>query len=147
MALETLLLDTRDWFFSHVVGLTLVSALVAFVVYVIGNEVIRSRARLRGMGGPKGLPLIGNLWDIRINAAEKYEEWAKKYGEVYQVQMGNVPIVVVNSAAAVKTLWMSNAQALSSRPTAYTFHKVSLALHTQSPKAEACKRLHRALQA
>lgn len=98
--------------------------MIAFVTYVVLNEFTRSRARVPGLGGPKGWPLIGNLWDIRSNAAEKYEEWSKVYGDVYQVQMGNVPIVVVNSAAATKTLWISHSQALSSRPTTYTFHKV-----------------------
>lgn len=126
MALETLILDAREEFLNHGIRSTLIAILVAFVVYVTGNEVVRGKARLSGMRGPRGWPLIGNLWDLRSNAAEKYLEWSKTYGEVYQVQMGNVPVVVVNSAAAVKTLWISNGQALSSRPMAYTFHKVRI---------------------
>lgn len=124
MALETLLLAAKQHFAEHHVKSGLLFIVIAFVAYVIFNEVLRSNARVPGLGGPKGLPLIGNLWDIRKNAAEKYEEWAKTYGDVYQVQMGNVPVVVVNSAAATKTLWISHSQALSSRPTTYTFHKV-----------------------
>lgn len=76
------------------------------------------------MKGPSGLPLIGNLWDIRVNAAEKYREWARRFGDVYQIQLGNIPVVVINSASAARTIFGQNAQAMSSRPEFYTFHKV-----------------------
>lgn len=92
--------------------------------YVVVNEFVRSAARVPGFGGPRGLPLIGNLSQIRENAAEQYRQWAKKYGPVYQIQLGNIPVIVVNSAAAAKQLFSQNAQALSSRPEFYTFHKV-----------------------
>lgn len=96
------------------------------LLYVVANEVVRWQARVSGLKGPSGLPLIGNLWDIRTNAAEKYRHWAKKHGEVYQIQLGNIPVVVVNSAASAKVLFGQHAQALSSRPEFYTFHKVSI---------------------
>ncbi|KAH8890100.1 cytochrome P450 [Thozetella sp. PMI_491] len=102
----------------------LVAAAAVPLIYIIINEFIRHNAKLSNMGGPSGLPLIGNLWDIRVNAAEKYREWSKKFGDVYQIQLGNVPVVVINSAAAAKAIFGQNAQALSSRPEFYTFHKV-----------------------
>ncbi|KAJ6441607.1 3-hydroxyphenylacetate 6 hydroxylase [Purpureocillium lavendulum] len=105
--------------------LSLVLTLVAApVVYVLINEFVRYNGRIRGMRGPAGLPLIGNLWDIRVNAAEKYREWARRFGDVYQIQLGNVPVVVINSASAARTIFGQNAQAMSSRPEFYTFHKV-----------------------
>jgi 3-hydroxyphenylacetate 6-hydroxylase len=101
------------------------SVIVAPILYILTNEFVRYQARVAGLGGPKGLPLIGNLWQIRVNAAEKYRQWARTYGPVYQIQLGNIPIVIVNSAASAKVLFGQNAQALSSRPEFYTFHKVS----------------------
>lgn len=101
-----------------------VTCILAPLVYILVNEVIRYHARIGGMKGPKGLPVIGNLWDIRVNAAEKYREWARKFGDVYQIQLGNIPVVVVNSAAAGRSIFGQNAQAMSSRPEFYTFHKV-----------------------
>jgi 3-hydroxyphenylacetate 6-hydroxylase len=114
---------------QNVVEHTLQSALIAFIIiplaYVISNEVVRYRARIPNLDGPKGLPLIGNLWDIHgINAAEKYRSWAKRWGDVYQIQLGNIPVVVVNTAASAKVLFGHNSQAFSSRPEFYTFHKV-----------------------
>jgi 3-hydroxyphenylacetate 6-hydroxylase len=97
-----------------------------FIVYMLANEIVRYKARIVGLGGPKGLPMIGNLWDIRFNAAEKYRRWAKKHGDVYQIQLGNIPVVLVNSAASAKEIFSHHSQALASRPEFYTFHKVSL---------------------
>lgn len=106
-----------------------ISLLVLPLLYVIINEFIRASARVKGMKGPRGLPLIGNLAQIRVNAAEQYRIWSRQFGAVYQIQLGNIPVVVVNSAASAKVLFGQNAQALSSRPEFYTFHKVR---HTTS---------------
>ncbi|OPB40752.1 3-hydroxyphenylacetate 6-hydroxylase [Trichoderma guizhouense] len=102
----------------------LIGALSLPIIYVLVNEFIRKTAKIPHMNGPKGLPLLGNIWDIRVNAAEKYRQWAKQYGDVYQIMLGNIPVVVVNSASAAKSVFGSNAQTLSSRPELYTFHKV-----------------------
>lgn len=94
------------------------------VLYIVANEVVRYQARIPTLKGPSGLPLIGNLHQIRTNAAERYRQWARQFGAVYQIQLGNIPIIVVNSAAAAKILFGQHSQALSSRPEFYTFHKV-----------------------
>ncbi|KAK2593075.1 hypothetical protein QQS21_009205 [Conoideocrella luteorostrata] len=101
-----------------------VTLTLAPLIYIVANELIRYNARISGIKGPIGLPLIGNLWDIRVNAAEKYREWARTFGDVYQIQLGNIPVVVINSAAAGRAIFGQNAQAMSSRPEFYTFHKV-----------------------
>ena len=100
------------------------------IIYILANEVVRKQARVPGLGGPTGLPLIGNLLQIRTNAAEKYRQWSRTHGAVYQIQLGNIPVVVVNTAASAKVLFGQNAQALSSRPEFYTFHKVGFPYST-----------------
>ena len=94
------------------------------VLYLLGNEVVRRKARLPAFTGPPGLPVVGNIPDIKYNAAEKYREWSRTYGDVYQIQLGNIPVIVVNSAQAARTIFGQFSQALSSRPVFYTFHKV-----------------------
>ncbi|CZT47963.1 related to cytochrome P450 phenylacetate hydroxylase [Rhynchosporium secalis] len=64
-------------------------------------------ARIPGLDGPIGLPLIGNLWQIRENAAEKYQQWSRTHGAMYQIQLGNIPIVVVLSNSASTTIGKS----------------------------------------
>ena len=125
MAIDTLFRTVQASAIEHPIQFLLFSAVFLPVAYLVANEFVRRQARVSGLGGPKGLPVIGNLWEIRVNAAEKYRQWAQKYGAVYQIQLGNVPIVVVNSAASAKALFGQNAQALSSRPEFYTFHKAS----------------------
>jgi 3-hydroxyphenylacetate 6-hydroxylase len=101
--------------------------------YLIINEYIRRAARVKGFSGPTNWPLVGNIPDIKYNAAEKYRQWAKVFGDVYQIQLGNVPVIVVNSAEAARKLFGQNSQALSSRPVFWTFHKVRR--HSTRPDA------------
>ncbi|OMP86166.1 Cytochrome P450 1A1 [Diplodia seriata] len=110
--------------FEHPVRTILVAPVLLLLAYVISQEVVRLRAQIPGFAGPTGLPIVGNIHQIRVNAAEQYRLWSKKFGPVYQIQLGNVPVLVVNSAAAARELFGKNSQALSSRPVFHTFHKV-----------------------
>src|SRR6201996_4574080 len=99
-------------------------AAASALAYLLLTEVQRHQVRIPGFDGPSGLPMIGNIHQIRVNAAEQYRLWSKKYGSVYQIMLGNVPVVVVNSSKAAREIFGANSQALSSRPEFYTFHKV-----------------------
>lgn len=124
MTIANLLVSLNDKVQENKGQSVLLTLVIAPLIYLFINELVRHNARISNLQGPSGLPLIGNIWDIHINAAEKYREWSRKYGKVYQIQLGNIPIVVVNSASAARTIFGANAQALSSRPEFYTFHKV-----------------------
>jgi len=118
---------------QHPVRTLLLLPIVLLFSYLIANEYVRRAAKIPKFPGPPGLPVIGNLAAIRVNAAEQYRKWAKSYGPVYQIQLGNVPVIVVNSAAAARTIFGQNSQALSSRPVFYTFHKVCIRKYQHSP--------------
>ena len=103
-----------------VIGLILLP-FFGLVVY----EAVRWNARVPKFGGPRGLPIVGNLWQIQgKDAPEQYRVWSKKYGALYQIQLGSIPVLVINTAAAAKIVLSQNSQATSSRPEFYTFHKV-----------------------
>lgn len=106
----------------------LLSALALLVAlpatYFVYNEYVRYSRRIKDFPGPKNWPLVGNIPDIKYNAAEKYRQWSKQFGAVYQIQLGNEPVIVVNSADAARKIFGGNSQALSSRPVFWTFHKV-----------------------
>ena len=124
MAVSKLIHDIQTFAIESPPQFLLLASIIIPALYIIINEFVRQQARVSGLGGPAGFPLIGHLWHIRRNASEKYRQWAGTYGAVYQIQLGNIPVVVVNSAAAAKILFGQNAQSLSSRPEFYTFHKV-----------------------
>ncbi|KAJ9646091.1 hypothetical protein H2204_000753 [Knufia peltigerae] len=136
---------TEDrWIFISLAILAL--SVVAFSTY----ELVRWWARVPGFCGPPGKPIVGNLWQIRRHdAPEQYRQWSKKYGPVYQIQLGNIPVLVVNSAAAAKAIFNQHSHATSSRPEFYTFHKIisdtaGTTLGT-SPWSESLKRRRKAV--
>jgi 3-hydroxyphenylacetate 6-hydroxylase len=128
MAVGALLAEARNGALDHPFLMIFYASIILPLVYFVINEFIRHSARIKKLPGPTGLPLLGNLWQIRVNAAEQYRAWAKTHGDVYQIQLGNIPIVVVNSAASAKVIFGQYSQALASRPEFYTFHKVKAPL-------------------
>lgn len=144
MAVESLLQSLLHYSITHPFLFALYALASCIVGYVAVTELQRAKARIPGFKGPSGIPIIGNIHQIRVNAAEQYRLWAQKHGPVYQIMLGNIPVIVVNSAAAARELFGANAQALSSRPEFYTFHKVvsSTAGTTigTSPFSESLKR-------
>lgn len=111
-------------FFDHTLRSIIALVVGVPLTYIVINEFVRRSARAKGFNGPTNWPVVGNIPDIKYNAAEKYREWSKIYGDVYQIQLGNVPVIVVNSAESARKIFGQNSQALSSRPVFWTFHKV-----------------------
>ncbi|KAK9479711.1 cytochrome P450 [Lipomyces japonicus] len=142
----------KEHFLNLIIRNPIIAGIVAvpilFIIYIIANEFIRANARISGFNGPRGYPLFGNILQIRGNASERYKQWAKEYGSIFQIQLGNVPVLVVNSAAAAQKVFVSNSTSTISRPMFYTFHKVvsSTAGFTigTSPYDESLKRRRKA---
>ncbi|KAI4709128.1 hypothetical protein J4E89_005876 [Alternaria sp. Ai002NY15] len=122
--ISTILPLLSSQFADHPVRTLFVLLILIPISYLVGNEYVRYSRRIKGFAGPTNWPLVGNIPDIKYNAAEKYREWSKTFGAVYQIQLGNEPVIVVNSAEAARKIFGGNSQALSSRPVFWTFHKV-----------------------
>jgi cytochrome P450 len=54
--------------------------------------------------GPKGLPLIGNTHQLKLQPQRQFHEWAKQYGELFQIQMGWENWVFLCSPESVKEI-------------------------------------------
>jgi 3-hydroxyphenylacetate 6-hydroxylase len=132
-------------FLEHPIRSLLLLLLTIPLSYVVTNEFTRYSRRIKGFTGPTNWPLVGNIPDIKYNAAEKYRQWSKTFGAVYQIQLGNEPVIVVNSAEAARKLFGGNSQALSSRPVFWTFHKVSRIGGSGDPGADWTGRCFRTL--
>lgn len=48
---------------------------------------------------PKALPVSGSLHQLKLtwDPTEQLRNWAKEYGNVFQIMMGSEPVVVFNS--------------------------------------------------
>lgn len=99
--------------------------------------------KIKGLPEIPGVPIFGNLLQLGSHHAKIGQEWAKKYGPVYQVRMGNRRIIFANTFDSVRNLWITNQSALISRPLLHTFHTVvssseGFTIGT-SPWDESCK--------
>ncbi|PSN73041.1 phenylacetate hydroxylase [Corynespora cassiicola Philippines] len=117
------------------------AAVVSFFLYKLlyGTDT----PRIKGIPEIPGLPLFGSLLELGENHAKVAQGWAKKYGPVFQVRMGNRRIVFANTFDSVRHFWITNQSALISRPTLHTFHTVvsssqGFTIGT-SPWDESCK--------
>jgi 3-hydroxyphenylacetate 6-hydroxylase len=127
-----------------------IDAIALFVILIfLLNELYRWSIRVKGIPGPRGLPIVGNLHQIgkKFIPPEQYRLWSLKYGPVFQIQLGNKPILVINSAAAAKDLLIKESGSLNSRPLFYVFHKFvskEIASIGTSPWDESCKKRRKA---
>ncbi|KAK0480126.1 cytochrome P450 [Armillaria novae-zelandiae] len=75
--------------------------------------------------GPKGLPLIGNLWDVPAEYPSlTYARWTATYGDVFYLNTPGNPTIVLNSSQAAEDLLEKRSGNYSDRPD-FTMIKLS----------------------
>ncbi|KAK0436965.1 cytochrome P450 [Desarmillaria tabescens] len=104
--------------------LLLVSILIgALVLYRL--SLLFNRRFLPLPPGPKGLPLIGNLWDVPVDYPWlTYARWAATYGDVLYLDTPGNPTIIINSAQAAADLFEKRSGNYSDRPD-FTMLKLS----------------------
>ncbi|XP_035676719.1 cytochrome P450 2D28-like [Branchiostoma floridae] len=111
MSIMSVLLSAVNWPWS------LQTLLIGVVVII--TTVLWKRAATAGLPpGPRGLPLVGNLFTM-IRSKDSpvvYQEWSKKYGDVFTVYAFRHPRVVLNGFSAIREALVTNADVFSSRP-------------------------------
>ncbi|KAI1645519.1 cytochrome P450 [Daldinia loculata] len=122
------LLDNLTRFDTSLLGflakLLLFVPTLSLFIYIVLNEIVRLQGRIPNLPGPWGYPLLGSLPSLRGTAtSDEYRIWAKQYGDVFQVPLGNMTAVVVNSTAAARALFIGQREATNSRPVFYVLHK------------------------
>ncbi|MCY4229425.1 MAG: cytochrome P450 [Alphaproteobacteria bacterium] len=66
---------------------------------------------LRDLPGPRGLPLIGVLHQIRFDRLHlQLEAWADSYGALFRIPMGPRSVAVVSDAAAIQRILVQRPQ-------------------------------------
>ncbi|PBL03382.1 cytochrome P450 [Armillaria gallica] len=77
----------------------------------------RNRRRVPFPPGPKGFPLVGNLWDVPVEYPwVTYARWTATYGDVLYLDTPGNPTVVINSAQAADDLLEKRSGNYSDRP-------------------------------
>ncbi len=70
---------------------------------------------LRRVPGPKGLPLLGNTLQLKPQPQRQFQQWARDYGELFQIQIGWENWIFLNSPAAVKNIMDKQSAVTSGR--------------------------------
>ncbi|KAK0469620.1 cytochrome P450 [Desarmillaria tabescens] len=99
----------------------MVSLLIAFLVCVLLvyllSRLSLKHARLPLPPGPKGLPFIGNLWDVPAEYPWlTYARWAATYGDIFYLDTPGNLTVVINSAEVAADLFEKRSGIYSDRP-------------------------------
>ncbi|KAK0480125.1 cytochrome P450 [Armillaria novae-zelandiae] len=99
---------------STVLSVTLASGiLLTYCLFYIS----RNYRRLPLPPGPKGFPLIGNLWDVPVEYPWiTYTRWTATYGDILYLDTPGNPTVVINSAQAAMDLFEKRSGIYSDRP-------------------------------
>ncbi|KAK0480064.1 cytochrome P450 [Armillaria novae-zelandiae] len=95
----------------------LIAFLAILVVLLLRRLTHRSLKRQRLPPGPKGLPLLGNLWDVPAEYPWlTYAQWAATYGDILYLDTPGNPTVVLNSTQAAADLFEKRSRNYSDRP-------------------------------
>ncbi|PIN19643.1 Cytochrome P450 CYP2 subfamily [Handroanthus impetiginosus] len=90
--------------------LLILSIFTIFVAYKLFQ-----RLRFKLPPGPRPLPVVGNLYDLKPVLVRCFTEWSQLYGPIFSVYLGSHLNVVVNSTALAKEVLKDNDQQLANR--------------------------------
>lgn len=93
-----------------VLSLILLSLLLLLVAYNLYN-----RLRFKLPPGPRPLPVVGNLYDVKPVRFRCYAEWAKQYGPIISVWFGSTLNVVVSNTELAREVLKEHDQSLADR--------------------------------
>ncbi|KAJ3785926.1 cytochrome P450 [Lentinula aff. detonsa] len=105
-------------FQSKPVSLVIAAAAIVAAVYLFSSPFDSSLVDKNGNGipaGPRGLPVVGSFPFLTQYPELTLDYWAKKFGDMYSIWLGNQLFVIVSSPAIVKDLIVTNGAVFSSR--------------------------------
>ncbi|CAK5079413.1 unnamed protein product [Meloidogyne enterolobii] len=65
--------------------------------------------------GPVPLPIFGNAFSINKSIYEKFQIWAKEYGPVYTIWIGEDPTVIVTDYEIMRDLFIKEGEVFAGR--------------------------------
>lgn len=80
---------------------------------------------LRRLPGPKPLPIIGNVLEIGRRPYLSLTAMSKRYGDVFQIQIGTRPVIVLSGIETVRQALVKQGEEFSSRPDLYSFRFIN----------------------
>lgn len=109
--------------FVEVSSLELTIAFFTVATVLISIQVLMGRMKRTHPSppGPWSLPVVGNLFQLGEYPYISFDRMRKKYGDVFQIKLGMVPVVVVNGLDSVKQVLLRDGESFAGRPNMQTF--------------------------
>ncbi|KAF2277562.1 cytochrome P450 [Westerdykella ornata] len=91
--------------------------LILTAYFFLVPNVLKDPRRRKLPPGPKGLPFVGNMFDLADTEAVrgKVIEWHKRYGDIFYTKIGGTDFVWLSSPRVVKDLMDKKSSVYSSR--------------------------------
>lgn len=86
---------------------------------------LRKRGEVPFPPGPRGWPLIGYLWQLGDSPHLTLTAISRKYGDVFSVQLGGRPVVVLNGSELIGHVMSMRGAPLADRPSFETYRHYS----------------------
>lgn len=80
---------------------------------------------LRRLPGPRALPIIGNVLEVGKRPYLSLSAMRKRYGDVFQIQIGMRPVIVLSGAETVRQALVKQGDEFASRPDLYSFRFIN----------------------
>ncbi|XP_006215612.1 cytochrome P450 1B1 [Vicugna pacos] len=106
---------------------TLLLLLSVLAAVHMAQRLLRQRRRQLGSAppGPFAWPLIGNAASMGPAPHLSFARLARRYGDVFQIRLGNWPVVVLNGERAIRQALLQQGAAFADRPPFASFRVVS----------------------
>ncbi|XP_061732267.1 cytochrome P450 1A1 [Nerophis ophidion] len=80
---------------------------------------------LKRLPGPRPLPVIGNMLEMGSRPYLSLTDMSKRYGPVFQIQIGMRPVVVLSGSETVRQALVKQGEDFSGRPDLYSFRFIN----------------------
>ncbi|KAJ7611372.1 cytochrome P450 [Mycena polygramma] len=92
------------------------SLVLAFAAILYFTQKIISLRKGRLPPGPRGLPLLGNLFQLKADAWLTFTEWKEKYGPLVHINVAGQSILIMNTHKVAADLLDRRGSIYSNRP-------------------------------
>ncbi|XP_064603415.1 cytochrome P450 1A1-like [Liolophura sinensis] len=111
----------RENMVDSVTGFLLIFLLTIISVYLLRQR----RSNYKKLPpGPWGCPVVGHLPFLGKNRVEKLSQYRKEYGDIFSIQMGSYPAVVLNGTGVIRKALSGHMEAFAGRPKLYTINLI-----------------------
>ncbi|KAN0009800.1 hypothetical protein ACTFIU_007103 [Dictyostelium citrinum] len=83
-----------------------------FIIFIKKKKNNKNNSKIPG---PIGLPIIGNLHQLRNDPNKVLKKWYKKFGPIYRIRMGSIETIILTGYPIIKKSFIDNSNNFQKR--------------------------------